>query len=192
MKLYDKNKLIYKNGYLFTKKGKLVTCSPNVMLALNTLEEKVQRARFDKKKKGMFENFKTIEAGTFKQASEHEEKNQVKLISDSLLLDAKEKETMKLMDEIELNNMIKEVNELIKTNHALLEFVNDSKILGSTKESHALRFDLYIIGNPLKLTEEKLVEFLAETVGLDFSKFKAIENTGMGINKDKDSATFKL
>lgn len=174
MKFYKKSKLKYVDGYLTTKKGKIVMIDNEIIDLANELEERYQRALWE-----IVHPEPEIDtnAPEFKRLSERKPN---KTTLETPYLDEKTEQTMKIMEEIDALSKVHELNNDLLGMKPLLDFVKSDKVIEC--ESGTLhRFDLPILGDPLKLSAEDIVKF-----ELDIHHLDQIEYDGYNDDEDED------
>lgn len=163
MKFQDKTKVIYKNGYLVTKKNKVRMPSAKVVRQLNAIDSMMQMAE-----KADFVNARIKEVGeidtSFKSVSEHDPIMNLE-VETPHLDDAIEK-TMNVLKDIDASENTKKVKMAIEKYKDVFRFVEEDEYL---VEDHGLQFDLPLLGNPLFLDSEELVKILYKISAADIS-----------------------
>ena len=155
-KLYKKDKLKYKNGFIVDKKGKVIGVNNSIVAALNRLERKYQEYLW----KEEHPDVKPVEAEPFRFETERG-KVIASVEANTPLLDREVKKAMCLMDELDDIGKAKKMNEELDALHDVFVWLNDDELVGC-KQQGQLRFDLKYIGNPLLLTKDKLASIVIE------------------------------
>lgn len=159
--LMNKKELSYKQGRLFNKR-ELVSVSPRIVDQANTLEMMLQRTKVvlankEAKKKAMVKEIK------FEFESEHESNIIIKKPK-TPKLDKQIKEHEELAKEKDKLVEYDKLESLTKRFQDLIEFVANDDVI--VTDHCVARFDLKTIGNPLKLTSEKLAQYFIDVLPL--------------------------
>lgn len=163
MKLQKKTTLIYKNGYLVTKKNKVRMPSRKIVRQLNAIDKMMQMAE-----KAEYVNDKIKEIGEidtgFTPISEHDPIMNLKV--ETPHLDDAIETTMNILKDIDATANTEKVKEAIDKYKDVFQFLEEDEYL---VEDHGLKFDLPVIGNPLFLDSEDLVKMLYKISAADIS-----------------------
>lgn len=154
-KMYKKDKLQYKNGFI-VKGDKVVGVDNTIVAALNRFERAYQKFLWNEN----IEKPKPVEDKPFMFETEHGN-IYPKVTPDTPLLDIKALETMTIMDELDEIKAAEKINEVFNDNLDLFAWL-DSEYIISCKHQQQLQFDLRYLGNPLKLTKDRLCEIIIE------------------------------
>lgn len=155
MKEYKKSKLKFSNGFITTKKGKIIIPSDAIVSKLNQLEALYQKAIYNTKYKN---DTKQIKVPDFEFESACY--SPIKLEHcETPLLDERTKVSMQILNEIKANSFIDKTNDLIKEYADVYNWVASDTVINNG--GIGLKFDLKYIGNPLCLDEEMLTSILA-------------------------------
>jgi hypothetical protein len=153
MKLRNKSKLVWNDGYITTKKGKLVALPDAVQDELDMLEVKVEQNFHEQ------EQPKPVEPKPFKRLGLELPLSPIRI--ETPLLDQKVEESMALMNEIDDANSTERLKRLVERDYPnLARFVAEDKFVPGTRFE---RFNLPMIENPLELTEEKFLAWVLAT-----------------------------
>lgn len=156
MKMYNKEELEYKGGYLVAG-DKVVGLDNNLVRMLNELEEDYQFAKFTRTKEMLTLPSPTME---FRRKSEHG-KIMPTIEVETPELDAAVEKSVKMMDELDAVSSATIANEYIEKIMPLIMFAADSFVVSVDQPSQE-RLDLLCVGNPLELTKDKLVDMVTE------------------------------
>ena len=163
MKLQKKTTLIYKNGYLVTKKDKVRMPSRKIVRQLNAIDKMMQMAE-----KADYVNDRIKEIGEidtkFKPISEHDPF--VNLEVETPYLDDAVKKTRAILHDVDSMANTEKVKEAIDKYKDVFQFLEEDEYL---VEDHDLKFDLPVLGNPLFLDTEDLVKMLYKISAADIS-----------------------
>lgn len=154
-KMYKKDKLSYKNGFI-VKGDKVVGVDNTIVATLNRFEREYQRYLWNES----IEKPKPVEDKPFMFKTEHGN-IYPKVIPDTPLLDIKALEAITIMDELDEIKTADKINEVFEDNFDLFAWL-DSEYIVSCKHQQQLRFDLHYLGNPLELTKDKLRDIIIE------------------------------
>lgn len=154
-KMYKKDKLQYKNGFI-VKGDKVVGVDNAIVAALNRFERAYQKFLWNKN----IEKPKPVEDKPFEFETEHGN-IYPKVTPDTPLLDIKALEAITIMDELDEIKAADKINEIFNANFDLFAWL-DSEYIVSCKNQQQLRFDLLFLGNPLELNKDKLCKFIIE------------------------------
>lgn len=153
MKLRNKTKLVWNNGYITTKKGKLVALPDNVQDELDMLEVKVEQNFHEQ------EQPKPVEPKPFKRLGLELPLAPIKI--ETPLLDQKVEESMALMEEIDEASTAEKLTEIVKRDYPnLARFVAEDEFIPGTRIE---RLNLPMIENPLELTQKKFLTWVLAT-----------------------------
>lgn len=154
MKMFKKEEVEYKNGYLVCG-DEIVGIDNEVVDLANKLETDSQRASF-KRTHGC--DYSPCDSCDEKFARTSERVSPVIRV-DTPMLDKKAKQAMQMMDEIDAMATADEVNDYLRGIDPLVRFAeNDFIIACEHGEQH--RFDVPTLGDPTKWT----VQSISETV----------------------------
>lgn len=156
MKMYNKEELEYKGGYLVAG-DKVVGLDNNLVLMLNELEEDYQFAKFTRTKEMLTLPNPTME---FRRKSERG-KIMPTIKVETPELDATVEKSVKMMDELDAVSSATIANEYIEKIMPLIMFAADPFVVSVDQPSQE-RLDLLCVGNPLELTKEKIVDMVTE------------------------------
>ena len=153
MKMYKKNKLEYKNGYLV--KGEKVIGVDNYIVAMfNDLDTDLQKAEFKRQ-----HPVKPVEKQPeFSRMTEHG-KVFVQVGADTPVLDEMVEKTMALLDEVDDLDVAKKITEYMASIQPLIQWVEDDHVVTAEQQVQH-RFDLPMVGNPLKLDKDMLLDMV--------------------------------
>lgn len=153
MKLRNKSKLVWNNGYITTKKGKLVALPNNVLDELDMLEVKAEQNLHELKQPQPVEPEPFTRLGL--------ELPFAPLKVETPLLDQKVEESMALMEEIDEANTAEKVTEIVKRDYPnLARFVAEDEFIPGTRIE---RLNLPLIKNPLELDEQWFLSWVLAT-----------------------------
>lgn len=153
MKLRNKSKLVWNNGYITTKKGKLVALPDKVQNELDLLEVMIEKNFHEQ------EQPKPAAPKPFKRLGLELPLAPVKI--ETPLLDQKIEESMALMEEIDEANTAKKLVEITKDAFPnLARFVAEDEFVPGTCIE---RLNLPMIENPLELDQEKFLGWVLAT-----------------------------
>lgn len=155
MKMYKKSKLSYKNGYLVTKKGKVVYPGSDIVKQLNKLEEDLQRTRHESKVKECSE---CLVGEEFVQKSEFKRPTVTPVTPN---LDEAVEKAMDIVNDLDLIEASNKINKRFAEVNDLIQFaLNDAVI--EVPSLNLIQFDLPTIGNPLELTGDRIADIITE------------------------------
>lgn len=162
MKFMKKDKLVYKNGYLINKNGKILMPSYDVVYQFNNLEEEFQRALYLKAQP------KAVAAPSmegWEKVSEHDVDVEDMFFAETPTLDKKIEESIALMDDIDAANKVDKLRAISARHPKVIEFINSKEII--VYEDNEYQFDLAMLGNPLEFTVEKFRKVVSVIGGCD-------------------------
>lgn len=90
-----------------------------------------------------------------------------KFVVETPTLDAKAKEAMAIMDELDDATVAQQANSLLENYRELYEFASCDYVIGSTDSVNAIKFDLPTIGNPLDITINDIELVIAGACGME-------------------------
>lgn len=162
MKFMKKDMLVYKNGYLMNKKGKIVMPDYDVVYKFNNLEEEFQKALYLKAQP------KAVSAPSmegWEKVSEHDVDVEDMFFAETPTLDKKIEESIALMDDIDAANKVDKLQAIAAEYPEVIEFINSKEII--VYEDSGYRFDMATLGNPLEFTIEKFRKVVSVIGGCD-------------------------
>jgi hypothetical protein len=150
MKMYKKNKLEYKNGYIV--KGDKVVGIDNMIVAMfNELDTDLQKAEFRRQ-----HPVKPVaEQPKFSRMTEHGEVF-VQVGAETPVLDEMVEKTIAMLDEVDQLDIAKKVTEYMASIQQLIQWVEDDYVVTAEQQVQH-RFDLPFVGNPLELDKDLLL-----------------------------------
>lgn len=161
MKMYNKKDLTYKNGMLVAKDGEVIGVDSEIVDLANELETKVQKAAWLETQP---ETCAGPDYASF--CRKHEADAEIDLFSCATpTLDKKAEESLKMMDEIELQQLCDEANHTLVGLTPLIQFVKDDSVV-SCEATSVRKFDCPTMGNPLDWTFEDIQKFVSLTYGV--------------------------
>lgn len=171
VKLVKKSKLTFKDGYVYDKKGNLVSIKPIVIKLLNELEECVQRKRHEVMVEDMVaeHNAEYTEAMEFKRVHVVELHAPEIVMPDTPVADARVEEAKAFAAECEEVYNVGKANEFLKHMLPLLAWCEDEKIHVRKDDSPDI-VDTVFVGNPLTLTVDEVKAMVNYIFGLDGTK----------------------
>ena len=149
MKMFKKAELEFKNGYLLDG-DEVVEVSGSLVRDFNQLEYLYQKALHNKDNK-----VSPVEQKEFEFQSAYDN---LQVEVNTPTLDAKAKETVKLLDELDSVSIANNANELLDEFKNLVLFVTEESFVEG--EFGTLKFDMKTIGNPLELDVDKLTDII--------------------------------
>lgn len=159
MKIYKKSKLTFKNGYLVNKKNKVIAIDNEIVDLANELETRIQKFIFNKVHEVNIE-----EPPVFTRMHDGMD---YAIKFETPLQDAKVKEAMDLMGELDNWNAAEAANEeMSHTFRPLLDFINNDEVM-AVEGARLHKFDLPYLGNPLELEIDKVVQIFAIINGMN-------------------------
>lgn len=157
-KLIKKSKLTFEAGHLI-KKGKVVGLPVNVWLQLNELETMIQQYDYLKKQKE-YSPGPSLD-GFERKRSEYFDKILRADIPETPVSDRRVAEAEAFMREVDRTDKANEVNETIEHFHDLMLWCQHDKFIEGECYNP---IDLYVIGNPLELTDEEVARIIERMV----------------------------
>ena len=158
MKMYKKSKLSYKNGYLVTKKGKVVYPGSDIVKQLNKLEEDLQRARHERAVKECSECADSHVNKEFIQKSEFKRPTITPVTQN---LDEAVEKAMNIIDDLDLVESSNKINKRFAEIDDLIQFALSDTVI-EIPSLNLIQFDLPTIGNPLELTGDQVADIVTE------------------------------
>lgn len=164
MKIYNKAKLHVVDGFITTKKGKIVGVNKTIVEQANRLETELQKCAYAKSQSETtpdtsFEGFERVSS---------QPKYEVSVATPKL--DEAIKETMHLMNEIDTVNNVAKINQMIEEYADLVEFADKDIIIATDAEP--VRFDTHFLGSPLNYSRKLIVKAIACICGMEPDKFR--------------------
>lgn len=154
MKMYAKEELEYKNGYLVNKENEVVAVDNEVVDLFNKLETDLQRSYWEKSQP----KIELPVAGKFNRQSERGNVF-AHIEAETPKLDKKIDEAIALMAELDDIEVSEKSNEYLKGLVPIQLFITDNMII-ACEQGVPHRFDLPVVGNPLELTSKKLADLV--------------------------------
>lgn len=162
MKLRNKSKLVWNNGYITTKKGKLVALPDAVQAELDRIEVDIEM-NFHQQTQP-----KPVEPKPFKRLGLELPLASIEV--DTPLLDKKVEESMALMDEIDEANAADRIKKLAEKRYPnLARFAAEDEFIPGTRVE---RLNLPIVervANPLEIDPEKFLVLVYNTYSWHWS-----------------------
>ena len=143
MKMYQKNELEYKNGYV-VKDGEIIGIDNELVDLMNEIELNYQRACYLKDQPKAVTPDLDLE--NFDRQSEFD---QPCVVTDTPLLDKKIAETLHLMDEIDDIEAAHAANDWLQSVMPAIRFTQEDFVVSCNQDMQH-RFDLPTLGNPLE------------------------------------------
>lgn len=158
-KIYDKNNVLFHNGYICTKKGKIICVDAEIVNQMNDLETKYQMALHlqAQPKATPMPTLKNFHRASLKDHT-------AKFSCATPVHDAEVEKAMILMDEIDMMAEVNNMNQILEEYNTLLQFTIDAEVIDK-EDGTLVQFDTPMLGNPLKFTESDLVNVIAEMNG---------------------------
>ena len=155
MKIYNKKDCAFVNGYIDCD-NEVVSVPSIVVAQANKLEDDVQRAEYDKANK--------VEPVNTKPFVRKSSRPTAVIEVDTPILDQKVEAAKQLIEELDAVATCDGANDYLKDLAELIDFAASETIVEGTPSMFGgvRRFDLPVIGNPLELTVDKIVEFALE------------------------------
>ena len=158
MKMFNKSECTYKGGYIVCN-DEIVGIDNEIVDLFNKLETDIQEAEFKRIECIKCPGKLLADKDSFHRKSEFGARIP-RMSVKTPLMDAKFKESMELMEEIDNVDNSEKANEYFEGIMPLIEFVNDPFIVECAQPSQH-RFDLPTVGNPLEVDPETLVKLVA-------------------------------
>lgn len=161
MKMYEKSGLSLIDGVLVAADGTIVVPDPKVVNQANELETQVQEAAYLMKQ----HNAAPVPSlSGFERKSVFEVKE--RFTAKTPTLDKKAYEAMALMDELDDVNRTTDINNHIQHFADLVRFADADRIMCFEDSACFNRFDTPVLGDPLKLSVEDVIDHIAFIHGL--------------------------
>lgn len=161
MKMYKKSELSIVDNLIVTKDMEVVAVDDSVIWQANRLETMLQQAKFiaaqpDATPAPSLDGFerKSVDDDVKGVFNAH-----------TPMLDRKAAETMAIMDELDDASTASKANELLSSFKELLKFVRSEYVM-DRGICHEV-FDTPLLGSPLEMTEETIVNAVAEICGME-------------------------
>lgn len=162
-KMIKKDTLSYINGYLCTEDGTIVSpVEPDVVHAYNWLERGIQKRIFVVENDLDEEPKEPVTEEDFEFETEWEIPIP-NATCETPMLDKKVKETLKLIDEIEMSEKADKLNEALHMLTPLLEWTLSSYVM-VCETGVPVRFDGSHLADPISLTSESVEKLAAFVV----------------------------
>lgn len=160
MKVYKKSDLTLNHGLLVSKDGDIVIPDIAIVNQANRLETLLQEAMYlnDQPKAQPMPSLNGFERKSIKDSTRQ------KFEADTPIMDAKQKEALALMDEIDDVTTVNQANELLTQLGKLVDFVSQDFVIDCGNELYC--FDTPTIGNVLELTTDDMSKAVAYVCGM--------------------------
>ena len=159
MQFINKDKLSYKDGYIIDADGNIMIVSPLVVFEMNELEKLAQlTAWFIANPEPEYK-----EPEQFERESEHVTPK-LGMHMDTPVLDALVEERAKLFDELAMEGVLKKMEEAGERFMHALRFAASNTMVTEVSPHMVDQFDLPTIGNPLKITPDKIADIICDYV----------------------------
>ena len=157
MKLYEKSSLSLFDGMLVAADGTIVVPDSKVVNQANELETLIQEAVY---------LMKQPDAAPVPSLSGFERKSVFKVkkeyfTAETPMLDKKANEAMALMDELDDASRATDINNHIQHFADLVRFAGADRIVCFEDNACSNRFDTPVLGDPLKLSVDDLIDKIA-------------------------------
>ena len=153
-KMYKKSDLRYEGGYLVTKDDKIVLLPFAIASKLMELEERLQKALWLKNKPEV----ELPEYGEFVRKSEFDVKlPQIKV--ETPTIDKAVEFALKYKEDLDNQLTADAANKFISGYTQVFQFVNSDLFVEGDYDT---RLDLPTLGNPLELTEDKIMQLVVD------------------------------
>lgn len=156
-KLIKKDKCKFIDGYI-VKKNRQVGIPYAVWASLNKLETILQQYYYLRNKPQYCEG---PSLKGFKRKSNLDAKIPYVDMPDTPTIDARVDEAIKFMAEADAMQSTAQINEALEDYHQLIKWLDDSKFF---EGNCFCPIDTYMLGNPLELTAEAVVDLIAMVV----------------------------
>jgi len=160
MKMYKKSDLTLNHGLLVSKDGDIVLPEYRIVQQANALETMVQEAAYLMDQP---EATPMPSLDGFKRRSIDDSESR-KFTVDTPIMDAKAKEAMQLMDEIDDMATADKANAMLDKFKSLLDFVTQDFVIDCGDQLY--KFDTPMLGDVLKLDEADVVNAIAYVCGM--------------------------
>lgn len=160
MKMYKKSDLTLNNGLLVSKDGDIVLPEYRIVQQANALETIVQEAAYLMDQP---EATPMPSLDGFKRRSISDSESR-KFTVDTPVMDAKAKEAMQLMDEIDDMATADKANAMLDKFKSLLDFVTQDFVIDCGDQLY--KFDTPMLGDVLKLDEADVISAIAYVCGM--------------------------
>lgn len=158
MKLFKKKDLVYIDGMLVNEDtNEVVAVNQNIVIDLNSIETMYQQAKY-LSEQGAYNPAPSLEG--FERERFYTEKLPLAPEPETPVFDEKVKKSLALMDEMDAKAKTEKINESIEQFRDVFLFLEHDYVVNRGNDYQAFCFDLPQIGNPLELTQDKLVEIL--------------------------------
>ena len=158
-KIYNKNNLVFHNGYICTKKGKVICVDADIVNQMNELETKYQMAKH-LQAQPKATPMPTLNGFHRESIKDHS----AKFSCDTPVHDAEVKKAIMLMDEIDMMAEVNNMNQILEEYNTLLQFTVNDEIVDK-EDGTIIQFDTPVLGNPLEFTESDLINVIADMNG---------------------------
>lgn len=157
MKMYEKSSLFLLDGVFVAADGTIVVPAPEVVNQANELETLIQEAVY---------LMKQPNAAPVPSLSGFERKSVFKIekeyfSTETPMLDKKAKEAMALMDELDDATRATDINNHIQHFSDIVRFAGADRIVCFEDDDCFNRFDTPVLGDPLKLSVDDVIDKIA-------------------------------
>lgn len=161
MKLIDKKELKQVNGYLVDNESNVWMIPSDVIFQYNRLDILVQKSRW---LAAQPKPVPMVDPDEFVPRSEVNVP--IVVSSETPCMDAKLREAVELMKEIELSNKNEELDDLVQEYQRLINFVDSDKAL-VTDRGTLMQIDASALGSILDITVDKVLAVFGEILSPD-------------------------
>lgn len=157
-KMYSKDDLKFRNGFVVNRDGDVVCLPDGVALQWNRLEVMVQKSAY---LKAQPDGRKAPSLDGFEFESQYELPS---IELETPVLDRMVKRGMKLREELARCDMASSVNKTIGAFKELMLWLGEDEFVEGTEH---VRIDAINLGNPLEATQAQALEILKQIAGLE-------------------------
>lgn len=160
-KIIKKSEITFVDGML-VKDDDVICIEPNIIHQANMLETLAQKTAYlaaqpDYSPAPSLDGFER----------EYASDKLCQFTASTPILDAKVKEAMDIMDELDDVTTANQANSMLDNYRELYEFCSVDYVVGSLDKVNVIQFDLPILGNPLNLTTDDIENVIAAACGME-------------------------
>ena len=170
MKLYKKSDLLSRHGLIISRDGDVVAIDNEIVDLANELETKFQAAMYLKDQPDPIPE-RSLEGFS----RDHMEATNIEIQIETPLMDAEVAKSFALMDEVDSASIREDANKLLANFHPLVEFVLSDEVLGIDGQISQHKFDTPLLGNPLLIDGDAIVNAAIVVSQVEHNNYDDIE-----------------
>ena len=161
-KIIKKSQLTFVDG-MFAKGDDVIFVEPAIILQANMLETLAQKTAY----LAAQPDYSPVPSLDEFEREYVADQRLTSFVAQTPTLDAKAEEALRIMDELDDATTANQANSMLENYRDLYEFCSVDYVVGDTNRVNANKFDMPILGNPLKLTTDDIENVIAAACGME-------------------------